>query len=1323
MPDAKPNRDSLAFIEGVVHRTRARRQRDRLVVGTAWTIAISLGALLALAALDMLTPLEVPMRMAAASALALLATGAAGVCVARPIARPESISRVAHLIENAIKGMHNRLITALDLRRESANESEAKLADPFVQRLLEQTMQRLQGFSPSMVTDPAPLKRSLSAAFAAVLIGLLILGITKERFLTAVQRLLQPTAAIAPISSVVYEVIPRNANVLEGDGITLAAKFIKGSDPHMTVRIKPVNGAWTSYPLDPGGDGQPSFQLSSVNEPMQYQVVGGGTWSPVYQISVIRRPRVENITAAVRLPDYMQISQARLIEGDLSVISAPVGSTIEVTASIAGHAAKGSVKTFKSVSTIVKEKSEPELVWFDDALPADAEPVGTWRWVTDPAHSGTKAFAFDWARRPFGFKTRLAALPIGAGSSLFVYTFLDPSDAPGRITMTAAIGTRFYAIHFTNPAKAADPAWLSGQKTPIPANTVAIDGGQLPQPGRWARLSIPIEKIVGAPPAAPVEVTGLSFELDAGRATLDRVGSFQSVTREVTQKTLEPIATFAFAPQAAATQSATQSSSTPAPASASSSNWIASLPVDKDYLFNVEFTTEQGHASPAVAPMSVVATADTAPKIVLEKPTQNITLAQPQPVPVMLRVFDDYGIADVGVQIGKSPTEFEPVRWFKTYDSNMTSDLVLTSLDPAELKLVPGGAVFFQLITRDRKGQVATTLPLRLALAAPSEVNSAAVDKGSAPLAPILDTLKKLVGAQATLAGKAAGLLDSFDIKRDVPTTQLGKTPVVTTQTAAAGDPKIDPKASKEPDKQQEEAVAKALAQAETDRQAMIKQLDDAAAAAQKSASALPGEAQLLSTMSWQLQQASLEQKALTAAALAATDRAAKQKEPNPELDKAVADRLKKLAELTEDQKKEMEDLTRQLKQLEAARKDMATDPQAAQDRMQALLTEQRGQQANNQLDALDDTLDDKRQQLEDLREQIAALKEQTATASPEQLDAIAKAVAEAEKEALDEMKEVKDLLRDEQAGMNEQQQEDEMPAPWDPPGQEHEATPVERDTPEKKDPKDPAKKDDKAKQAKSDKEREKEEWDDVPELPQIASRTKEDERYKNKDQRPDEVDESEELEDSPTDSKRKRMEKNQGRFEQALTAAAKRAQSSQSKMNQMQSEMNSAMQKMAEQSESSPSQAAKTAQQLQKMLNSDAMKSAASAARRAQQHAAAEQAAKKASQAASAAAKPGGQQSSGKSGKVDGRDKLDELTIPPMGLIAGPPEGVSGSDRGVIMSVDLSGIDISKQASGFYRLPPHIRDPLIQGLKEAAPEGYQPLIDAYYRQLGAEGK
>ena len=1331
MPEPTPNHQLLTQIEAIVTRTRARRQRDRVIVGIAWTLAITLGTLLALASLDMLAPLEVPMRIAAAATLAALALGAFCVCIARPIVRPEPIARVAYLIERAIAGMHNRLITALDLRRKDseggARDSEAKLADPFVQRLLDQTYTRLKGFSPGMVADLAPIKRSITAAFATMLVGLLILGFTKERFTTAIERLLHPTASIAPISSITYDVIPRNASVLEGDGITLAAKFTKGSDPHMTVRIKPSSGVWTSYPLDPGSDGQPSFQLSSVNETTQYQVVGGGTWSPIYHIDVIRRPRVEQISAAVRLPEYMQIPQLRMIDGDLSVISAPSGATVELTAAVAGHASTGIVRTFKSVTKVEKESSEQELVWFEDSLPSDAEAVGAWRWVGDLTHSGTKAFTFDWARRPFGFKTRLAALPIGASSSLFVYMFLDPADAPGRVTVTAAIGARLYAIQLTDPARGADPAWLSGKNVPLPPNTVAINAGAMPKPGRWVRLTIPIEKIIGAVPAAPVEVTGLTFEADAGRVTFDRVGSVQTLTRDVARTQLEPLTTYAFSPDAPATQSTTSTAA--ATIRNATTNWVASIPVDKDCLFHIEFATEQNHMSPAVAPMSIVATADTAPKVVLEKPTRDVILAQPQPVPVMFRVFDDYGIADVGLQTGKSPTELEPVRWFKTYNDNVTSDLVLTSLDPAALKLTPGAALFFQLITRDRKGQIATSLPLRLALAAPSELANANVDKGSAPLAPIFDTLAKLVGAQTNLVGKAAGLVDVFEGK---PTTQPAATAVLTsTQPVTLPEGKLDPKAQKTAEKQQEDAVAKAIAMSDAERDAMIKKLDEAAAAAQKSSSALPGEAQALATMSWQLQQAGLEQKALANAALASAALAEKQTEPNPELDKAVAERLKKLAELTDEQKKEMEDLNKQLKQLELARKDMATDPQAAQDRMQALLTEQRAQQANDQLDAMNDTLEAKRQELEDLKAQITALKEQTATASPEQLDAIAKAVAAAEKESLEEMNEMKDLLRDEMAGQNTEEKEDEMMAPWDPPGQENEATPVERDTPEKKkeDKRTPEEKKKAAEEAaKLAKEEEKKEWDDVPELPQIGSRTKEDERYKDKEQREDVIDDQEDPNEvTPQDSKRKRLEKSEGKFQQALTAAAKRAQASQSKMAQMQSEMNAAMQQMQQQSESSPAQAAKTAQQLQKMLNSDAMKSAASAARRAQQQAAAQQASEQAAKkSGSAQGKPGSDKPgspTGATAQADGRDKLDEIKMPPMGIFGKAPEGVAGSDRGVVISVDLSGIDVSKTAAGFYKLPPHIRDPLIQSLKEAAPEGYQPLIDAYYRQLGAEGK
>ncbi|MCX5659105.1 MAG: hypothetical protein NTW19_05200, partial [Planctomycetota bacterium] len=58
------------------------------------------------------------------------------------------------------------------------------------------------------------------------------------------------------------------------------------------------------------------------------------------------------------------------------------------------------------------------------------------------------------------------------------------------------------------------------------------------------------------------------------------------------------------------------------------------------------------------------------------------------------------------------------------------------------------------------------------------------------------------------------------------------------------------------------------------------------------------------------------------------------------------------------------------------------------------------------------------------------------------------------------------------------------------------------------------------------------------------------------------------------------------------------------------------------------------------------------------------------------------------------------------------------------ITQMDLSGIDLSNQAAaGLYRLPPRLREPLLQAMQERGPEGYQELIDAYYRQLGKDAK
>jgi hypothetical protein len=45
------------------------------------------------------------------------------------------------------------------------------------------------------------------------------------------------------------------------------------------------------------------------------------------------------------------------------------------------------------------------------------------------------------------------------------------------------------------------------------------------------------------------------------------------------------------------------------------------------------------------------------------------------------------------------------------------------------------------------------------------------------------------------------------------------------------------------------------------------------------------------------------------------------------------------------------------------------------------------------------------------------------------------------------------------------------------------------------------------------------------------------------------------------------------------------------------------------------------------------------------------------------------------------------------------------------------------RERAELYKLPPRVREPLLEGMQEKGPEGYQPLIDAYFRELSKEIK
>ena len=162
--------------------------------------------------------------------------------------------------------------------------------------------------------------------------------------------------------------------------------------------------------------------------------------------------------------------------------------------------------------------SKAEFVWIDDALPQGATPQGEgpWEFVEKPKHpvySGRAALR-NTAR---GMKQRFfdnAAhkLRVGAGDTLFAYVYMK-SGSPAKELMlqwhTKGNWTHraYWGANSIDFGKDGTPERLRL--------------GDLPAPGKWVRLEVPVEKLKLAP---GTEIEGWAFTQFDGTVYWDKAG-------------------------------------------------------------------------------------------------------------------------------------------------------------------------------------------------------------------------------------------------------------------------------------------------------------------------------------------------------------------------------------------------------------------------------------------------------------------------------------------------------------------------------------------------------------------------------------------------------------------------------------------------------------------------------------------------------------------------------------------------------------------------------------------------------------------------------
>ena len=1186
-----------ARLAALVGRARLSFVATVLAAGLLLACAVALVWVVGGLLLDLATPLSVAGRVAVwCGWWAVVATaGVAFVCL--PAWRRPVLASMALRIERALGGMHNRLLTVIDLTRHGRTAAGFQTSDgrhlrpELVAQLLDQTQERMRSFRAALVLPwRTVLRNLLIVAAAAATIAALHLGLG-ERFVVTLRRLLDPTADIPPATWLQLK-SPGDLDVLRGEPFEIEARVVRSTVDAVDLVLYDAAGRASRQPMHGLEAGVFTAALEGLDRPCRFRLEGGNTWTKTHDIRILERPEILTVTRRVRLPDYMRISAALPVEPEAIQIKAPVGATAEFEAVATAEAVEGDLKLFeRAVERRLVERFD-ERVWFDDDLPRDAVSEAPWKWTTAEAAGGLRSFTFAGDGRPVSMRTRLEPLVLPRdrleSRAVMVMARIDAGDPPTRLS-----------FQLEHPSGRTELVWGDATQAPPAPGAARVAAGPLPAAGVWTRLTAPMTSLANL---AGQAVTGATFSVDRGRILLDRPGWVERSEEEVMQSIDTPTGRIALArtPVPAAA-----SNVTPGPTAGSA--WGGSVPVADPTWVAIELRSRQGHPSLPAPPVELVPTIDAPPSIVVDATPETLTLKVAADVPIRGHGFDDWGIDAVSVLIGPDPDHLgEPIPLPDVaLDHSPPPSQVpfATALPPEALGIGPGKSAAWKLRIRDTKGQIAETPVYRVVVMMPPESELAKTQ------VPSLAQARRKAEQLAQEAEKRAAVLDA---RQDA------------VREALASD--------RQPEKKSVEEVAQRLDQERRLAEQVAKAVEKAAEEASRSPlvpqeqqeriAALAGEARALERRL--AGERRPDQPATAEAADAVQAQAPPERTP---AEKAAAAKAERVAEAPRQQ------------QVAATAEELAQSLEAVAQRLDA-------HGAALQLDAL----------VKDLSQRAERLAERPQGTEP----------TPAEKLSLrQQVRDVEQILG--------QRFPEPKPAPS---GAPQPAAPTDTAAVT---PKPPTATPGPGEKAASE---------PPAASPSVAEAT------------------------TPGEAARR-----------AATASARAAADLASRLT---GKPAGAAQPDAEPSASAPptNPTASAAAEVESVLESEEVRQALAMAERArrlqERDAASAAAAAKADaararrdQAAGTSASPGG----APPGTGSPTDAGAEQPAGPQG----PTAGGSQAGRTEIDAADpLRGLD-AKQRAALYKLPPRIRDPLLDGMRQRGPAAYQDVIDTYFRQLGKD--
>ena len=445
--ESRLENSEIGFVHRLIASTRRLLRATWTATGLGITLGLGLLLLVVVSLADVASAFGEWLRLTGLLLVAIPSGWAFLNGVLRPLFRKMTSRFVARRIEATLPGIHNRLVSVVDLD----SDKQKKFSMAFVRRLIAEAIERVKNFRPSAVVDKPALKRAALFALLGLLVFATALGVFSDRMPTALARIFSPFADIPPATGVFFDVKPGTKKILRGEPVEFLAKVSGKKVDRLRLEMKPIEGESAGktlwHELRPDADGTHwTFRLPVYDSSFEYRVHGGGTWTKLAKVTMLERPRIVGLQAAVHYPTYMLMPEPRVNPPDVADVTGPIGSNVEVTVNVEGDASVGEIQLLREEFNTVPVEDRPQRVWFESALPKGHAVEGRWDWGPQEKDLDPKAPApqrgadqtawAKWHSHPAApglsyhlFHSAATSFDVHIGDALFAEVFVE-ADQP-----------------------------------------------------------------------------------------------------------------------------------------------------------------------------------------------------------------------------------------------------------------------------------------------------------------------------------------------------------------------------------------------------------------------------------------------------------------------------------------------------------------------------------------------------------------------------------------------------------------------------------------------------------------------------------------------------------------------------------------------------------------------------------------------------------------------------------------------------------------------------------------------------------------------------